>query len=234
MRTQTKAAVAALGLAGLLLAGAASANTTTTLFGTDVSYTFDTTQPDFSLFGTPAVSGNSLSFAPGSFIASGDTATTAMITITVTAKEGYFLSGFQLTEMGAYTLPSSEDFVGVGGVFEALDIEGTTGNYLSSPLIGPLPSVGTDVAWQAGASLAIPASGWGGVDGLVTSVSLTIDNQLFAFGAASIWKDEIIVEAIATPVPEAETYAMMLAGLGLVGFMARRRRAQHVEAGQRG
>jgi len=34
------------------------------------------------------------------------------------------------------------------------------------------------------------------------------------------------LEGIATlaPVPEAETYAMMLAGLGLVGFMARRRR----------
>jgi hypothetical protein len=29
----------------------------------------------------------------------------------------------------------------------------------------------------------------------------------------------------AAPVPEAETYAMMLAGLGLVGFMARRRKA---------
>jgi hypothetical protein len=29
---------------------------------------------------------------------------------------------------------------------------------------------------------------------------------------------------ITAAVPEAETYAMMLAGLGLVGFMARRRR----------
>jgi hypothetical protein len=28
----------------------------------------------------------------------------------------------------------------------------------------------------------------------------------------------------AAPVPEAETYAMMLAGLGLVGFMVARRR----------
>jgi hypothetical protein len=28
-----------------------------------------------------------------------------------------------------------------------------------------------------------------------------------------------------SPVPEPETYAMLLAGLGLVGFMARRRKA---------
>ncbi len=34
--------------------------------------------------------------------------------------------------------------------------------------------------------------------------------------------NDMLVEI--TPVPEAETYAMMLAGLGLVGFMARRRR----------
>jgi hypothetical protein len=31
-------------------------------------------------------------------------------------------------------------------------------------------------------------------------------------------------EVPTTPVPEPETYAMMLAGLGLVGFMARRRK----------
>jgi hypothetical protein len=31
-----------------------------------------------------------------------------------------------------------------------------------------------------------------------------------------------------TPVPEPETYALMLAGLGLVGFMARRRKSQVV------
>jgi hypothetical protein len=32
------------------------------------------------------------------------------------------------------------------------------------------------------------------------------------------------LDIAATPVPEPETYAMMLAGLGLMGFIARRRR----------
>jgi hypothetical protein len=30
---------------------------------------------------------------------------------------------------------------------------------------------------------------------------------------------------VATPVPEPETYAMLLAGLGVVGFLARRRQS---------
>ncbi|MDP3217955.1 MAG: FxDxF family PEP-CTERM protein, partial [Deltaproteobacteria bacterium] len=33
------------------------------------------------------------------------------------------------------------------------------------------------------------------------------------------------LNVITTPVPEAETYAMMLAGLGLIGFAVRRRSA---------
>ncbi|MEA1989578.1 MAG: FxDxF family PEP-CTERM protein [Pseudomonadota bacterium] len=41
------------------------------------------------------------------------------------------------------------------------------------------------------------------------------------FSEGSTWN----VIAIAAPVPEPSTYALMLAGLGLVGFMARRRKA---------
>lgn len=37
---------------------------------------------------------------------------------------------------------------------------------------------------------------------------------------------ETSAQFVAAPVPEPETYALMLAGLGLVGFMARRRKAQ--------
>jgi hypothetical protein len=32
------------------------------------------------------------------------------------------------------------------------------------------------------------------------------------------------IDMVTAPIPEPETYALMLAGLGLVGFMARRRK----------
>jgi hypothetical protein len=43
------------------------------------------------------------------------------------------------------------------------------------------------------------------------------------YGTSGTWRFDMVTVS-AMPVPEAETYAMMLAGLGLVGFMVSRRR----------
>jgi hypothetical protein len=42
--------------------------------------------------------------------------------------------------------------------------------------------------------------------------------QVPGYSNSSLWVRDV------TPVPEPETYALMLAGLGAVGFVARRRR----------
>lgn len=78
-----------------------------------------------------------------------------------------------------------------------------------------------------------------------TSSQITLDNlaglQTFTFnqaGLASVsWQniagdggwgqfDNVNVGSITAPVPEPETYALMLAGLGMVAWVARRRRTQ--------
>ena len=51
----------------------------------------------------------------------------------------------------------------------------------------------------------------------ITSLSFTNVPSLDAFETANY--------SVTTPVPEPETYALLLAGLGVVGFMARRRKA---------
>ncbi len=58
------------------------------------------------------------------------------------------------------------------------------------------------------------------VDGVPFTVTVyggtTSTTKLFNYGGSY---------TLATPIPEPETYALMLAGLGAIGFMARRRKA---------
>lgn len=75
------------------------------------------------------------------------------------------------------------------------------------------------------------------IDTTVTSLGLSLSdvrfagNELFinveslSFNASTFARINLIVQGGPPPVPEPETYALMLAGLGLVGFAARRRRA---------
>ena len=219
MKHNNKAVMAAMGLLVVLVGGNASA---ITLTGTNVSYTFDATA--LGPFGTASLVGENLVFKPTSFVATAGSAPSATktINVTVTALSGYQLTAFNLQEQGGYSLNGGSVYV--TGSLKALDIEGTTSNNVQTSLASSL----ANNAWTASAGVNIPVSGWGGADGIVNSVSLTLSNQLFASGGpASIYKDLVTLSSTytaVTPVPEAENYALMLVGLGLVGFMARRAR----------
>ena len=234
MSTFKKTAQAVMGLSAALLTGAALADIPAPLVGTYVTYTFVT---DPGLFGAASLSGDDLVFTPVLVPTPAFKAVSANgvggfqyqdLIVTVSANTGYQLSAFNLTESGSYSLAGSMAVAGVTGSITALDIEGTT----EKSEIGGIVATGLGVngvttGWTGTAGIALPATGWGGVDGVVTSVKLTISNQLFATtglgSTAEIWKNAVGLNVVTTPVPEAETYAMMLVGLGLVGFMVRGR-----------
>lgn len=231
MKINRKTALVVMGLsAATLLAGNALA-APTMLTGTYVSYSFDT--DDLGLFGTVSLSGDELIFAPTNFTATSANGVPGVayqtLNFTVSANSGYQLSAINLVESGSYSLSGGGNIFVTGNI-TALDIEGTTedekvGNIFTT---APLDVIGTTTGWTANAGVVLPATGWGGTDGVVTSIGLKLTNQLFVTSilgdTSEVWKNAVGVNVVTTPVPEAQTYAMMLAGLGFVGFMVRRRK----------
>jgi len=108
----------------------------------------------------------------------------------------------------------------------------------SSPFPGNSPSIlefsvaglTTESLGTATTNLAL-AGTWEGLSkswnsGLNTSVSLSLINRNTAAAGNDFAIDDVFLgtTSTVTPVPEPETYALMLAGLGAVGMIARRRR----------
>lgn len=115
-------------------------------------------------------------------------------------------------------------------------IDGTTNFYVSTPLNVPGPLVGSETIWLTSLCSACgPANHWQGV----TFSGLSAGDYQFTYvpianpsaewtpynsslnGIFSLTGDIVNPPAA---IPEPETYAMLLAGLGLLSFAARRRR----------
>lgn len=75
---------------------------------------------------------------------------------------------------------------------------------------------------------AANASGWSTFDGSTWVTNTIGDVRVLnlAHASGSLSQDQLYI----TPVPEPETYVMLLAGLGLMGFVARRRKARGLQA----
>lgn len=239
MNRLTKKALIAASLAVAFWSGSAAA---VTLNGTNVSFTFDSDL--LGLFGTPIVSGDSLVFTPTSFSAvsnngAGFVLANQTINVEIRALTSSFeVSTVSLVERGDYYLVGADAQVGVSGQIRMFDLDDPINNEVTGSIVAAapfnvvsvLPTLNT-VNWQSNAS-ATAGSGWGGVDGMVSGVNLTIENLLFAKtlavgSSAFIEKKFAGTTIVITAVPEAHTYGMMMAGLGLVGFMARRKSRSH-------
>ena len=235
MKRMSKLAAGIL-LLGQTLSGVAFA-VPVTLTGATVNFTFDSALS--GLFGTPAVSGDVLFFTPTtykaqSFNGSGFASASQTFNITVNANPGYLVSAVNLTEGGDYYNIGPSAGVAVGGKLYVRDLESPLAPVVTGKIKADVPL--NDVTslenfettdWTSHTGVTIPA-GWGGSDGIVSGVNVTIENILLArsmnpVSAAFIEKKFVALNLVTAPVPEPGTYAMMLVGLGLVGFAVRRR-----------
>lgn len=209
------------------LTGAAYA-ASVTLAGNNVDFTFDDTL--MGLFGQPKITGDTLFFTPVNFEAqslngAGYAFTNDTINITVTAHSGWTFDSVNLLERGDYLLlgsGSTADIAGQLRVFDtAMPLTDLTASITST---SPLNMAGVPTKnWNAGASIDVSA--WN----TATTLNVTVENLLLASTSspaslAFVEKKFAGLSLITTPVPEAETYTMMLAGLGLIGFMVSRRK----------
>lgn len=140
------------------------------------------------------------------------------------------------------------NWIGIGFLkaFEIKDIPSTSVVTSATIISGP-GAFGSDV--NHGLSAAALGCTTGGTNGacfsgapilLTDSMTWTIDftGTILNFGAphlkvqflTGVDDTEKTGSLFSSPIPEPETYAMMLAGLGLMGFIARRRRMRYTAA----
>lgn len=152
----------------------------------------------------------------------------ALPSFTITANPGWTLSGpitgflgnLSFTEVfgGSVTVSGSAD-VAVNGV-PAGSVSGALPRTITADA-PPVFAQGYFSALQTSPAFSFSSF-------TVSNASLTVDlsgTNVSSFASLQGQpQNQLRVSLIATPVPEPETYALMLAGLGLVGFLARRRR----------
>lgn len=217
--------------AGILMLGTTFAGgalaAQVTLSGNNVDFTFD--ESLLGLFGKPILSGNTLMFTPVGFDAQAFNGpridlTNQTMNIRVSARPGFEIAQVSLLERGDYFLEGSASSVSVAGQLRLFDLNNHLTSFTDSIVSSaPLTMVGLPTHnWTASAGLTFDTSQLE-----LTRVNVAVQNLLIARAfsvdsLAFIEKKEVFLTV--TPVPEAETWAMMLAGLGLVGWMTVRRR----------
>lgn len=197
------------------------------------NYTISFDDSLLGLFGTPTLTASGdLAFSPSGtpgFSAqtgSGFDFTNSTVALTITADAGYQLTGFNLIEKGDYFKIGASSEVAVLGQMRVQDLVNANVN-LSNSITSAMPLNVTSSSfanlattdWTALASIGQVATG---------KVVVSIENILGAYvpvsGYAFIEKKSVLLDINVTAVPEPQSFAMLLAGLGVVGAMVRRRR----------
>lgn len=227
---QLKTVAASAFVISQLLSGSVFA-VSMTMSGDTVDYTFDDTL--LGLFGPASLSGDTLYFTPTDFQAEslngdGYALTNSTMNIQVSAHDGWAFSNMSLIEKGDYLLLGDESTADVAGQMRVRDVSDVLDDMTASiQSTSALDHIGLPTTnWEAGA--VIDLSAWDDTQ----TVYVTVQNLLLASTgdeSSLAFVDKKFVGltptlAAISPVPEAHTYGMMLAGLGLLGWKIKRRR----------
>ncbi|MEO8922964.1 MAG: PEP-CTERM sorting domain-containing protein [Caldimonas sp.] len=120
-----------------------------------------------------------------------------------------------------YTILGSNDGISYAPLFNALTVVGSGEPFTLGAYTGTAPTTVDNVLVGTG--------GGQGTTGYIADFTFATAYKFYEFGASNIATQmgnpdqELSAVGNLAPIPEPETYAMMLAGLGAVGFIARRR-----------
>lgn len=217
-------------LASALACGAsASMAIPVTVVGGNFDISYDSAS--VGLFGTPTLVGNVLAWFPSGspgFTAetgSGVDVTHSTFAVQITAHPGYQLSSFSLTEGGDYFYFGNGTGVAATGQLRITPLPGST---TAVPIAAGAPFTAntaldfTTQNWTASAATAALPAG-------ITWANATVQSLLAAYvtpqplGYAFIEQKEAFLTVGVNAVPEPQTWALMFAGLGVVGFLGARR-----------
>jgi hypothetical protein len=204
------------------------------LSGVDFDIVYDSNLT--GLYGTPILSGNTVFFTPVNFVAqslngAGLDVESSAIHLQIIAHNNSTIASLSLIESGDYKLRGENSYVAVGGQTSVTSIDNS--------LVDSVPVTSTSDFtlkdglthdWDSSSFISLSATKWQGI----SSINYTIDNQLSAYTQSDdVGRKLAFIEkkfagssislTVTTEVPEAETYAMLLAGLGVLGFVKRQK-----------
>jgi len=205
----------------------------------DALWTFHFGSQDGSLL--PVLANDTYGYGPSLYTQIGQKVNTGD-----TYWNGTFGYGAQVTPTfnGVFLHPGYDSATSTAIVFNAPDNTWLNGVTIQSEMIiNGLAGDGVDIAvrhTRNGISTVLGTYSVSGSDYSEQTFYFGLSPLLFALGDSieidvgpnpgSYWHDHlninVMTTAVAAPVPEPEAYALFLAGLGLVGFMAHRRRVR--------
>lgn len=226
-----------MALLGAVMAWGPAQASLVTLVGQDIDVVYDSTQIG-SLFGTPTLLGNVLTFTPINFKAeslngTGFVTADSTANVQIRPHAGQDITWISLTERGDYVLRGSDSFVGVTGQIRVFDLaaplsEDTDRIEATAPMT---QADGLSHNWTTQAQVQVLGNAQ--LAG-ARNVNLTVENLLEAYTSETeggplraFVQKKFVADGVSitiSTIPEPEVWSLGLFGLMFLAATAARRR----------